>query len=240
VGRGYTNRYWVQKRCEDAEKNVLRFLDSLNESAPFHQQVTSWLFAAGVTTHVLLVAGLKNPTVRRRYVAVKQLLAEYDLLPFHETLLEMLGCARMSRGQAEQHLAALSEAFDAAGAVMKTPYQFAADMREEGRPVAIDGSRELIESGSHREAVFWMVAVYSRCQQVLSQDASLQMQEEFSQGYRHLLRDLGIDSFADLRRRGADIEKQLPRVWEMAGIIMAANPEIENERGHDPLYPIAI
>ena len=30
------------------------------------------------------------------------------------------------------------------------------------RPIAIDGSRELIEAGAHREAVFWIVATFAR------------------------------------------------------------------------------
>jgi hypothetical protein len=231
VSRDYAKRAWVRTRCEDAEKNVLGKIHSLNESAPFHEQVMAWLFGTGVTTHILLVAGLKNPTVRRRYVAVKELLEEYALPAFHETLLEMLGCAQMSRGQVEQHISGLAEAFDAAGAVLKTPCQFAADMSEAGRPVAIDGSRELIESGLHREAVFWMVAVYSRCQQVLCRDAPEKTQERFSRGYRHLLSDIGIDSFADLQRRGAEVKRLLPNIWDVAEVIMAANPNIEQEPG---------
>jgi hypothetical protein len=62
--------------------------------------VTAWLFATGVTTHVLLVAGLKNPTVRQRYVATRELLADYGRVDFYETLLELLGCAQMSRARA--------------------------------------------------------------------------------------------------------------------------------------------
>jgi len=178
-------------------------------------------------THVLLVAGLKNPTVRRRYMAAQELLAGYGLLGFYETLLEMLGCAQMSRGRVEQHLAALAEVFDVAKAVVRTPYRFAADISDSARPVAIDGSRELIERGYHREALFWMVATYSRCQWVLYHDAPVEMQEKFGRGYRCLLADLGITSFADLQQRGEQVKGFLPRVWEVAEAIMAVNPGIE-------------
>ena len=37
-----------------------------------------------------------------------------------------------------------------AKAVVRTPYRFAADISDSARPVAIDGSRELIERGYHR------------------------------------------------------------------------------------------
>ena len=79
VSRHFAKRRWVHKRCEHARNNVLRFLRSMEESEPFHDQVTAWLFATGVTTHVLLVAGLKNPTVRLRYAAARELRAEAAL-----------------------------------------------------------------------------------------------------------------------------------------------------------------
>jgi hypothetical protein len=228
VSRDYAKRQWVRRRCEHAREKSLGVLQSLSESAPFHDQVTAWLFGASLTTHVLLVAGLKNPTVRRRYLAAQELLADYGRLDFYETLLEMLGCAGMSRGRAEQHLAAVAAVFDVAKTVIKTPYRFASDISDMGRPIAIDGSRELIERGYHREAVFYLVATYSRCQHVLSHDAPAEIQDRFSVGYRQLLADLGIVSFADLTRRCEQVKRFLPRVWEVAEAVMAANPGIED------------
>ena len=230
VARDYAKRRWVYQRCEHARDKLLGYLRSLRESgsAPLHEQVTAWLFATGITTHVLLVAGLQNPTVRRRYLAARELLAEYGQAAFYETLLDLLGCARISRTRAEQHLAALAEVFDVAAAVVKTPFPFASDLSAVARPIAIDGSRELIERGDHREAIFWLVATASRCQQVLYHDAPVELQQRFRPGYRRLLADLGIASFADLRRRGAQVEDFVPRLWEVAEAIMAANPGIED------------
>ena len=228
VSKDYAKRRWVQKRCEHARDRVLRNLQSLSESELFHDQVASWLFATGVTTHVLLVAGLKNPTVRRRYVAVRELLTDYRRLDFYETLLELLGCAQISRARVEQQLVALTDVFDVAKTIVKTPFFFAADLSDIARPVAIDGSRELIEAGYHREAIFWMVATYSRCQKVLYHDAPTELRDRFSSGYRDLLGDLGISSFADLQRHGEQIKRLLPGLLEVAEEIMAANPEIED------------
>ena len=231
VSRDYAKRRWVRKRCEHARDKVLNNLAGLDALAPFHDQVAPWLFATGVTTHVLLVAGLKNPTVRSRYLAVRELLADYGQLDFYPALLELLGCARMSRAQGEQHLATLTEVFDVAKAAVKTPFFFASDISDIARPIAIDGSRDLIERGDHREAIFWIVATYSRCLKILEQDAPAETQEWFHPGYRRLLGDLGITSFADLQQRGEQVRAFLPRVWEIAEAIMAANPEIEDEPG---------
>ncbi len=228
VSREYAKRRWVSGRCKHARDKILSYLESLDASALLHDQVIAWLFAAGITTHVLLVAGLKNPTVRQRYVAARELLAEYGFLEFYETLLELLGCARMGRACVERHLAALATVFDVAAAAVKTPLPFASDLSDAARPIAIDGSRELIEHGYHREAIFWMVATDSRCQKALHHDAPPEMQERFGHGYRQLLGELSIMSFADLQQRGDQVRDLLPRLWDVAEAILAANRGIED------------
>ena len=226
VARDYAKRAWVRRRCENARGKILTAF-TLRESVPFPDQVTAWLFPTGITTHVLLVAGLRNPTVRTRYLAVRELLRAYDRLDLYEPLLALLGCGELRCERAGEHLAALTEAFDAAKRVIRTPFFFAADISDVGRPVAIGGSQELIARGDHREAVFWMVATYSRCQSVFHHDAP-ELYERFDSGYRALLGDLGIASFADLQRRYDDVVRSLPQVWAVAESIMAANPDIED------------
>ena len=174
------------------------------------------------------MAGLRNPTVRRRYVAARELLEEYGCLDLYDALLALLGCAHISRTRVEQHLAALVPLFDAASALIKTPFSFASDISAAARPIAIDGSRELIERGLHREALFWIAVTASRCRQVLAADAPPGLQQAFDPGYRRLLSDLGIASFTDLQRRAEDVRALLPRIWDVAEAIMAAHPEIRD------------
>jgi hypothetical protein len=229
VSKDYAKRRWVIRRCSTAREKVLANLSGLDEAAPLHHQVNHWLFGAGVTTYILLAAGLENPTVRKRYLAVRELLARCGRLDFYESLLEMLGCEMMSQALAREHLDALAVAFDAASAAIHTPVPFAADISELARPVAIDGSRELIERGDQREAVFWMLVTYTRCQEVLYHDSPEDVQARLTPGYLAFLADLGIHSFDDLARRCREVEEALPRVWEEAEAIMAANPQIEDE-----------
>jgi hypothetical protein len=228
VSRDYAKRQWVRQRCGHARREVLNGL-ALDESGSFPDQVLGWLFATGRMTHVLLTAGLRNPTVRRRYVAARELLVEYGQPAFYETLLDLLGCAGMSRSQVEAHLATLAELFDIATAVIKTPFSFASDISNIARPLAMDGSRELITNGYHREAMFWIAVTYSRCQKVLAIDAALDLKARFDPGYQQLLGDLGVTSPADLWQRSELVRTHLADVWEVGEAIMAANPDIEEE-----------
>lgn len=230
VRRDYAKREWVCKRCTNARNKVLQYLESIREEAPLHDQVMAWLFAAGITTHILLVAGLRNPTVRTRYVEVQEMLADYDHLDFHESLLELLGVVRMSRERVCKHLVALTEIFDRAICTIKTPFPFATDINENARPVAIDGSLEMIERGYHREAMFWIAVTHSRCQKVILCDSPGEMTRTFRDSYRELASDLRVPSFTDVRRRCVEVERILPDVWQLAEAIIAANQEIESDR----------
>ena len=225
VSRGYARPRWVRQRCRHARQRVLKGLATLDEADPFEQQVVSWLFPTGVTAHVLLVAGLRNPTVRDRYTAVRQLLEEHSQIQFYETLLQLLGCERMSRASVESHLSSLEEIFDVATAAIQSPFSFSSDISEIARPLAINGSRDLINRGLYREAVFWIAVTYSRCQTVLAVDAP-ELRAKFDTGYRQLLADLGIYSFIDLQQRSERVRAHLPRVWRVAEAIMTRAPGI--------------
>ncbi|MXZ22988.1 MAG: hypothetical protein F4Y84_20755 [Caldilineaceae bacterium SB0665_bin_25] len=227
VTRKYACRRWVRQRCRTAHSMATGRLQPLDGSAPLHERVTAWLFGTSLTALILLLAGLRPPTVRRRYVVVRDLLHEYGRPDFHEALLQLLGCSDWSRSQAERHLDAVANAFDRAKCLPKGDFPFAADISDAARPVAIDGSRELIELGLHREAVFWMVATFSRCQWIHHFNGSHENGDQHRQGFLSMLSDLGIGASADLEARCRHALAFLPRVMEMGDAVMAATPEIE-------------
>ena len=229
VTRDYAKRRWVRQRCLNARDKVLQYCGSVNQGAELYDAVIASLFAAGITTHVLLAAGLSNPTVRSRYVAVRKLLTQYGHIEFHERLLELLGSARLTQGQASRHLTALTEIFDAAKKIIKTPFPFATDVSDISREMAIDASYELIEKGCHREAMFWIGVTHSRCQKVLSSDAPEALKPSFQDDYQELIDDLGVPTSAAVRRRCDEIEQLLPRVCFVADDIARENDEIEND-----------
>jgi hypothetical protein len=223
----YARLPWVRRRCEDALQRITGRLGALDDSAPWHEQVTAWLFPTGVTTHVLLTAGLRNPTVRLRYPAARELLIAYGHPEFYEELLALLGCADMPRSCVEHHLAVMTAAFDATVPVARTPVFFASDITAAARPVAVDGGRRLIANGLHREAVFWIVATYARCLTMLTADAPATARS-LAPGFDDLLGDLGITSATALVRRAHEVLDHLPRLWHVTEAVLAANPDISH------------
>jgi hypothetical protein len=226
MAAGFARREWVEQRCASARDRIVRNLDSLDPARPWPANVMAWLFGTGITTHVVLIAGLRNPTVRKRYLAARELLVETGHAENYDELLDLLGCVDWTRATTQRHLDALAGAFDLAGPAVRTPVFFANDLGAAGRPIAIGGSQELIDAGDHREAVFWIAATWCRCMTVFHTDAP-DLEARFEPGYRALLADLGIASLADLQRRGDDVIAYLPRLMSVAESIMDATPAIE-------------
>jgi hypothetical protein len=226
VSRGFATRRWVRQRCEDARASLEAALRDIDEWAPFAHQVTSWLFGTGKTTHVLLVAALRNPTVRLRYVAARDVLAEYDRSDFYPELLDLLGCVHLSRARVQHHLRGLAQTFDAAVAVARSPFFFSSDITPVARPIAIDGSQELIDSNLHREAMFWIIATYARCHTILAADAPRAARHEFLPAFEAALGDLGITSADDLRYRAEAVLRFIPSLWDVTEDILTSNPDI--------------
>jgi hypothetical protein len=133
----------------------------------------------------------------------------------------------MGKLRVEYHLAAVTEIFDFAKEIIKPPHRFASDISEVGRPISIGGSREFNDGGYHREAVYWIVATYSRFLAILHNDAYRDEQENYDACFHELLADLGITSFAGLQERSQRAREFLHRVWDVVETIMDANAEIE-------------
>jgi hypothetical protein len=226
VRREYPKAERVRQRLEHVERNMRGMAGAVSTWDVLHEQVTCTFFSAGLLTHILLVAGLRNPTVRLRYLAARELLAEHGRLDFYERLLDVAGYAALTPGVVREHLATLEYAFDEAGPAVRTPIFFATDLGPLGRPLAIDGSRELVERGNHREALFYIIATYARCMSVFYRDDWPELHAKHLPGFRRLIGDLGLASHDDLQARAARNVAMIPETLEVADRIMAATPGI--------------
>jgi len=222
----YAHRSWVIKRCENACQNCMRYFQRFDQASSLDEKVSTWLFARGVMAHVLLTAGLKNPTVRRRYVDVKALLRHYGALDYHEQLLHLSGFDVITPGQAKGHLLALGEIFDNARSARKSSYRFSSDISDAGRVLAVDGSAELIEAGYHREAMFWIVATFARCMHILTRYGNPPVGKTATERFDDLLADLGLESEAAFDRSNEMALDFLPSLREQSFRLMRLNPEI--------------
>ncbi|RXZ01895.1 hypothetical protein [Fictibacillus sp. S7] len=226
VSTKLAQKKWVLTRCEDARKRVETGFNSISSKVPLHEQVMSFLFGSGVTTHILLVAALRNPTIRLRLVKAKEVLENYRLEGFYEELLELLGYSHFTPKRVEYHLNNLEKTFDVTVNVSRTPFFFSTDILKDSRLIVMEGSRELIKKGLHREAVFWIAVTFTRCHTILAADADADTQSSHLPAFHELLNELGISSHPDIIMKSRQVLDFLPGVWDTAERIIHENPEI--------------
>jgi hypothetical protein len=213
--RSFDDPEWIGRRVGMARDTVLERVGGIDSAAPLHVQAMSVLFAAGGVPHILLVAAGRNPTVRKRFEATRTLLEETGRGGDYGGLVALLGAKDITPATASRHLDALEGVFDATGSVIRSPVPFATDLMPQSRPLAIDGSREAIRSGYHREAMFWIAVTFTRCMTVLHADAP-GLLPEMEPGYLAVLGDLGIAGPDDIAARGESIRAALPDVESLA------------------------
>jgi hypothetical protein len=207
----YASPAAVHRRVADVLTAVRMRLTALDDAAPWSQQVMGWLFTTTLVPVAALVAAGERPTVRLRCLRAREVLHDHPDL--YVRMLELLGCADVDAAVVARHLDRLGEVFDEAAAVGRTRFFFSSNISAVARPIAIDGSRALIDAGDHREAVFWIVATFTRCQQILDADAPPERSRAASQVFRVALADLtGVHGPDDLRIRSTATLALLPEL----------------------------
>ena len=116
-----------------------------------------------------------------------------------------------------------TDAFDAATAAGPTSFFFASDITPAARPVAVDGTAAMVERGEHREAVFWLVATFARCLQILDATAAPD-RERHHRAFAAAVADLlGLRTPADLVERRAGLRATLPQLRRLGQEIAATS-----------------
>jgi hypothetical protein len=88
------------------------------------------------------------------------------------------------------------------------------------RHIMIDGSRDIIDRGYHREAVFWVMTSHIVAASELKASAPEEYERTWRTSYQHLLDTLEIGSPEALAEKGAQIEELLCRTMAVVEDIL--------------------
>ncbi len=221
VKEQYAKDFWMRKRCQFIIAHIRDSIAHFNRNAPFHEQVTGWLFPTGIATFPILAAALKNCTVRKRYTAARMVLEAYGLMEFYPPLIRLLTGDIFKVSSLPGHLRELETTFDLACKTTgpSVHYPFRSDISFSSRPVALDGSRDLIESAYPMEAVFWMAATFARCHAILFMDAP-ELHHQRLPAFQAFMSGLGISGPEEMDRRNEALLAFLPEIERIADTII--------------------
>ncbi|MDG4800806.1 hypothetical protein [Micromonospora sp. WMMD980] len=212
VAAGFADPEWVRRRCAGVRRRVEDGLRALDARAPMAEQVLAWAFPTSLLAVWPAVAGLADPTVRRRYVRASEVLTGHGFGERYPELLATLDGGGVDAGRVREHLTGLAVVFEEVARLPRDGFAFGADLGAAGRPVVFEGGAELVAAGRHREAMFWVLVTYARCLAVLAAVAP-RRERVLRPGFEAVLADLQVASAADRRRRADAVLASLP-AWQ--------------------------
>lgn len=193
----------IERRLKDMRQRIRSGLMADSSYLPKPERVMNWLFPATLATHLPLIAACAPLTVRKRFLATKQVMDAVE----YEELLALYDFDHVTRAQAEQWLELTDRIFTENVELADSSSRFwASDIREDARAIAIGGSLQLIDSGLHREALYWIIATCARCL-VVRADAQ-KPPSQYQSAYEAMLEALNLRTNA---QRTAATERIL--VW---------------------------
>lgn len=180
VSAEYARRRWVQARCDSRKAAIGRRLVAAREALAKDDFPAVFMhFYVGMSLLVGLTAQAEaRPlTLRRGFVLSGELLEAQGRADLHEAALEVMGSARLSAEEAERALAHFDAAFELATRVKRQPVHYDFKFRGHLRPYYVDGTREMLREGRHREAIYWIIGYCYQAWLVLLNDAPEELQQ---------------------------------------------------------------
>lgn len=216
----YADPETIRARLDHVEARARATLGSVMDDRSEAEQVNAWLFGTGQLAHMVLVAGLENPTIRTRYVRAGQVVSRHGEDVARERLLRLARVNRLQPPAVEALARELDGLLLAAGPVADgSGWRFASDIATPMRPLVMDGIRAMIREGHHREAMFPIAMTWLRCVQLLAHENVLNIPSLSS------LRDaLRIPTDADLREAVHESTAAIPGIRALAERIVASGP----------------
>jgi hypothetical protein len=150
---------------------------------------------------LVAVARVRAPTVRRGLALATSILHETGGAAIHDGYLEVLGCADWDRERVEASLQACVEAFDRAVEVRSPTSPAAFNLSPAVRPYLIEGAREMIVAGDHREAEYWIARMRATADAALRNDAPEDEKSGWAARFDRFLDDLGLRETEDYVKR---------------------------------------
>ncbi len=240
VAREYGKRRWVVARCEAERRMIQENIDGVARAAATGSPIAVaqsddeglyaqplWALSSVVLflSGLIAVASLRRPTYRRSYVLLGELLRGQGCGDLHEGALRLPGYERIPRDLAKAYLAACAAAFDKAVAVIDRPVPFGYSLRPHVRPYIIEGAREMIDEGYHREAMFWIASYLMIASHAIGRCAPYPDLSPYQEAVDRLHRDSGLADHGAVSARLAMARELVADISAVTDRIIAGVPE---------------
>jgi hypothetical protein len=231
VAAEYSRRRWVQARCDSRKQLVGKRL-AAGRKALAAGDLPAVLMHFYVGTALMMgLTSLSNArplTLRRCFMRSGELLEAQGRADLHEQALALIGTATLTREDTERFLSYFDEAFELATRIKRQPVHYDFKFRGHLRPYYVDGTREMIDAGRHREATFWIIGYAYQAWLVLLSDASEDQQQPHLERLMEFFQTLDLLPTSDWADRLDRYEALLQKFSEAADARVRTHPGLRD------------
>lgn len=236
VSLSFRNESVVRLRCTRIRELVLRRLDTKVSSRDHSPQAYAcslypqigWFFYMTMpfAAQIPSMANLGGMTTRKGFVASGKLLNQLGRPDLQRAILEAMGVHDLTEAEARAALDHLQSAFDYAVTVIRTPFFGDGDTKPICRPMVIDGAREVLDAGFHREIAPYIVCMAVLMQNTIDLDGDPGQAAAFRARLETILERLGVSSSYDVEAKADRTRELLPAIMALSEEIIAGHPDI--------------
>jgi hypothetical protein len=220
----FARRHWVRLRCRALRDYALPVINAFERSDRlFHLNGVTCL-AVRAMAQMVLTADLRNPTVKKALVKVRDVLNRYDLAEEHHGLLRLLGTSELDD---EAILAASShcrQTLDEACRWLRTPFMGDNCITVHSRPGLDVDVPACVAEGMGREIFLWVASLHAHAMIALENDAPAAVLAVARQVYVGDMTSVGAATPVEARARMLACRPALEQMVHLCDDIVARNP----------------
>lgn len=224
VAPEYPRRQWIRRRCRQKRDEGVQF-------AGWGEASDSFLFAAAVAfqavhqlAQMVLIADLRNPTVKKALLAAREVLSAYGLERGHQELLALAGAADLGRDALLAAAGRCRRALDLACRWKRTPFGPDNHVNEHARATLEVDVPACVAAGTGRELAAWVGFLHSISMMALRNDAPAEVEAGAWYGYLDDMATLGVATMEEARARVAACRRAFDRFTAVCDGIVDRNP----------------
>ena len=235
VSDSFLKESWVKRRVSGASDMVSLLLEAALDhggSLPgyaryFYRQVV-WFYggAMPLAAQIPCIASLHAMTLRKGFLASRELLRRRGRDHLYIALLEVMGVRDATEEEVREDVSRLADAYDYALRVIHTPFWGMQDIQSLCRPMVIDGALEVLDAGGHRGIMPWIAVMRAWVQNAIDNDGSEAEKERFCSEFGQLMMRIGASSASDIQGKADGLKRLLPEIMSLAEEIIADCPDI--------------
>lgn len=214
VAADFSKFVWIQKRMDWAFNNATSKLTSCLNAKDDGKIWSLCSYTLGIRNIAALaaIASMRNPTFRRCLVVSRDVLTPHGYGPLHEEVLNILGSHNATPVLVQAQLLPMLEIFRRAVIVTRKPFFFQFELDASAEPIFHQGTQEMIDGGDHREAMLFILFVYSFCGQAIENDGSEADKILFQKYLQNTTGLVGGQTLSDIQDRSRRALALLPEI----------------------------